>query len=65
MSKNNPVGVVVTILQSVPEVWGSIPGPVKSNTVSPTAFHSCDVFSEMFFQLCVAPLLVTRFGVIL
>ena len=31
----------------VREVWGSIPGPVKSNTVQPTARHRCDVSSEL------------------
>ena len=29
----------------VRKVWGSISGLVKSDTVSPTARHRCDVFS--------------------
>ena len=53
---------------SVREVWVSITGAVKSDTVSPTARHHCDVSSE----LCCpgaksrswAPTLATRFGVI-
>ena len=32
---------------SVGEVWGSIPGPVKSNTVPQTARHRCDVPSKL------------------
>ena len=51
------------------EVWGSIPESVKSNIASPMARHRCDVPSEL---RCLdaqppkwAPLLVTRFGVIL
>ena len=53
---------------SVRKVWDSIPGPVKSDTVSSTARHRWDDFSE----LCCSgakprrwvPSLVTRFGVI-
>ena len=55
---------VVTLL-SVREVEGSIAGSVKSDAVSPTARHRCDVS----FELCcrsvkprrLAPSLVTRF----
>ena len=50
------------------EVWDSIPGLVKSDTVSPTTRHCCDVFSEL---CCLgakprpwSPPLVTRLGVI-
>ena len=54
--------------QSVLEAWGSIPGPVKLDTVSPTIRHRCDVSSE----LCCpgakprrwAPPPVTRFGML-
>ena len=53
---------------SVREVWGSIPGPVKSDTVSPTTRHRCDVSSELCSPGAKprrwAPQLVTRFGVI-
>ena len=34
---------LLSTLPSVREVWGSIPGPVKSGTVSPTARYRCDV----------------------
>ena len=34
-------------LLSVREVWGSIPGSVKSDTVSPTVRHRCDVSWEL------------------
>ena len=37
---------MVTTSLSVREVWGSVPGPVKSDTVSPTARHRCDISSE-------------------
>ena len=33
---------------SVMEVWGSIPEAVKSDTVSSTVRHRCDVFSLLF-----------------
>ena len=66
--QNQPVISVVCTLLSVREVWGSIPGSVKSDTVSPTACHRCDVSSELCCQGAKqrrwAPLLVTRFGVI-
>ena len=29
------------------EVWDSISGPVKSDTVLPTAHHGCDIFLEL------------------
>ena len=32
---------------SMTKVWGSIPGPVKWDTVSPTAGRRCVVFSEL------------------
>ena len=35
-------------LLTVREVWGSIPGTVKSDTVSPTARHCGDVSSELY-----------------
>ena len=41
-----PVDLTVTFL-SVPEILGSITGPVKSDTVSPTAEHRCDVTPEL------------------
>ena len=53
---------------SVREVWGSIPGPVKSNTVSPTARHRVDVSSELCYPSAEtrrwAPPIVPLFGVI-
>ena len=42
-----PVGVVVTMSLSVRGVLGSIPGPIKSDTVLPTACHRCDVSSVL------------------
>ena len=59
---------IVKILLLVRKVGGLIPGPVKLDTVSPTARHRCDVSSE----LCCpgakpqrwAPLFVIRLGVI-
>ena len=48
---------------------GSIPGRVKSHTVPSTARHRCEVSSEMCYPSAkpwrLAPLLVTRFGVML
>ena len=49
------------------EVLGSIPGPVKSDTLSPMACHHCDVSSKLCCR-DAAPRrwtlpLVTRFGV--
>ena len=32
---------------TVPKVWGSILGPIKSNALSSTARHCCNVFSEL------------------
>ena len=50
---------------SVQKVWGSIPGPVKSGTVSPNG--RCDVSSELCWPGTKpwrsAPPLVARFGV--
>ena len=37
----------VSTLLWVREVWVSIPGPVKSDTVLPTACHRCDDSSEL------------------
>ena len=37
----------VKTLLSVLEIWDSNPGSVKSDTVSPTACHSCDVSSKV------------------
>ena len=34
----------------IDNVWGSLPRPVKSDTVSKTARHRCDVFSECVAQ---------------
>ena len=42
-----PIIPVVKTLLSIPEVLGSIPVPLKSNTVSPTFRHRCDVSSEL------------------
>ena len=50
-TKQRPVSSVVKISLSVLEVWGSIPGPVKSDTVLPTARHRCDVSSELSCQV--------------
>ena len=66
--KNDRLAQLFTTLLSVRDVFGSILGPLKSDTVSPTARHRCDVSSE----LCCpgvklrrwTPPLVTRFGVI-
>ena len=47
---------------------GSIPGSVKSDKMSPSARHRCDVSSELCYSCAKlrrwVPLLVTRFGVI-
>ena len=32
---------------SMQKIWGSIPRPVKSDTLQPMARHSCDVSSEL------------------
>ena len=62
------VSSVAETLLSVQKVCCSNPGSVKSDTVSPTARHRCDVSSEL---CCIGamprtrvPPLVTRFGVI-
>ena len=44
---------------SMREIWGSIPGPIKSDAVSPTARHRCDVSSELCYPGANPPL-VTR-----
>ena len=50
---------------SMREVWGSIPGQGKLNTVSPTACLRCDVFSKpRCLSAKMDPPLVTSFGVI-
>ena len=54
------VGTVVTISLLVPEVWGSIPAPVKSVTESPTARHRCAIFSE--FEAVVAQTRAAEMG---
>ena len=68
-SKTARLAQLSTTSLSVREVWGSIPGPVKSDTVSPTARHRCDVSSELCSPGAKprrwVPSLVTRFGVIL
>ena len=48
--KNYKITTVRSIVKtslSVPEVWGSIPGSVKSDTASPTSHHRCDISSEL------------------
>ena len=59
---------LLSTLLLVQEVCGSIPGPISSDTVSPTAHHHCDVSSELcclgFRPQRWTPPLVTRFGVI-
>ena len=40
------IQLIITFL-SVRKVWGSILGPVKPDTVSPTASPFCDVSSEL------------------
>ena len=45
--KTMVVSPVFKTVLSVREVWGSIPGSVKSNTVSLTTRHRCDVSSEL------------------
>ena len=41
-----PVGQAVTRSSLEREVWGSNLGPVKLDTVLPTARHRCDIFSK-------------------
>ena len=41
-----PVGRAVTRSSLEREVWGSNLGPVKSDTVLPTARHRCDISSK-------------------
>ena len=43
---NRPVGRAVTRSSLEREVWGSNLGPVKSDTVLPTARHRCDIYSK-------------------
>ena len=44
--KKRPVSSVVKTSLLVREVWGSRPGPVKSNTMSPVTRHRCDISSN-------------------
>ena len=44
--KYRPVGRAVTRSSLEREVWGSNLGPVKSDTVLPTARHRCDISSN-------------------
>ena len=46
---NEPVGVVLKGVALSAEIRGSIPGPLKSDTLSPTVRHRCDVSSELCF----------------
>ena len=41
-----PVGRAVTRLSMEREVWGSNLGPIKSDTVLPTAWHRCGISSK-------------------
>ena len=43
---HRPVGRAVTHWSLEREVWGSNLGPVKSDTVLPTARHRCDISSK-------------------
>ena len=43
---NRPVGRVATRSSQEWEVWGSNLGPVKSDTVLPTARYRCDISSK-------------------
>ena len=65
---NGRLAQLLSTLLSLREVWGSIPGPVKFDTVSPTARHRCDVFLELCHPGAKprrwTPPLVTRFGII-
>ena len=46
MSQNRPVGWAVTRSSLEREVRGSNLGPIKSDTVLPTAHHRCDISSK-------------------
>ena len=46
LSTYRPVGRAVTRSSLERQVWGSNLGPVKSNTVLPTARHRCDISSK-------------------
>ena len=46
IQKNRPVSSEVKTSLSVREVWGSRPGSVKSNTMSPVARHRFDISSD-------------------
>ena len=50
--KNRPVSSVLKSNAFGWKVWGSIPAPVKSDTMLPTARHRCYVSSEL---CCPAP----------
>ena len=41
-----PVGGAVTRSSLEREIWGSNLGPVKSDSVSPTVRHRCDISSQ-------------------
>ena len=41
------LALLFNTLLSGRKVWGSIPEPVKSDTVLPTGHHRCDVSSEL------------------
>ena len=45
-AQDRPVGLAVTRSSLEREVWGSNLGPVKSDTVLPTARHRCDISSK-------------------
>ena len=63
-----PQTVFKTLL-SVWEVWGSNPGSLKLNTVSPIARHRCDYSSQLCYPGAKprrwAPPLITRLSVIM
>ena len=63
-----PVDLVVHDILSVQEVWGSITGPVKSDTVSSTTHSRCDVSSKLYRPGAEPrkriPPIATSFGVI-
>ena len=44
--EHRPVGRAITRSSLEREVWGSNLGPVKLDTVLPTARHRCDIFSK-------------------
>ena len=54
-----PVGWAVTRSSLEREVWGSKLGPVKSDTVLPTARHRCDISSK---ELCCLGAMTRRWA---